>query len=238
MATLRGYWALVAALGAAQAGESLIAPGGIAALAFHGAQAHASVLPTDGPDGAGNAIRVVVRDTTTAGALQLRTLNTLPAMADQPCLISFQARMVVPAVAESDTGDVRVVVEHHQAPFVKSLAARVILRREWQEFHLPFRIRTRANTPFAEAYAPGTLRVGFHLGGRPQGIELADFRAILHGQEVPLESLPRTLLTYEGREADAPWRQAAAERIRQHRMADLTVRVVDEIGRASCRERV
>jgi len=38
--------------------------------------------------------------------------------------------------------------------------------------------------------------------------------------------------SYVGREADAPWRQAAAERIEKYRKGDITVVVADERGRA------
>lgn len=222
---------LATALAAAPQGESLIAAGGVAALEFRGSATVGSVEPVAGPGGEEGAVRATIRETGNPGSLQLRTLNAIEAKRDQVCLFSFRARMVEPAVPESDTGEARAVVEHNGAPFVKSLSARVILTREWQEYHLPFRVRTRHNTPFADGYAPGTLRIGFHLGGRPQVIELADFSAQAYGPETDFETLPRTMLHYEGREPDAAWRQPAAERIRRHRMADLTVRVVDAQGR-------
>ena len=49
--------------------------------------------------------------------------------------------------------------------------------------------------------------------------------------EVPgVRDLPQTRLTYKGREADAPWRKAAAERIDKLRKADLSIRVVNADG--------
>jgi len=42
--------------------------------------------------------------------------------------------------------------------------------------------------------------------------------------------LPETRVTYKGREADAPWRKAAAERIDKLRRADLSIRVVNADG--------
>ena len=40
----------------------------------------------------------------------------------------------------------------------------------------------------------------------------------------------RAQSNYGGRDADAPWRAAAAARIEQHRKGDFTLRVVDAAG--------
>ncbi len=58
------------------------------------------------------------------------------------------------------------------------------------------------------------------------GIELRKFAP---GTDV--KSLPRTLVTYAGREMDAAWRKAAAERIDKIRKAPLVVTVVDASGK-------
>jgi GH35 family endo-1,4-beta-xylanase len=46
-----------------------------------------------------------------------------------------------------------------------------------------------------------------------------------------VKSLPRTEVSYAGRNADAPWRKGAAERIEKIRKGDLTVTVVDTAGK-------
>jgi len=50
-------------------------------------------------------------------------------------------------------------------------------------------------------------------------------------RSVDVETLPRTSLTYEGREANAPWRKAAAQRIERLRKGDFRVLVVGKNGR-------
>ncbi|MCX7014553.1 MAG: endo-1,4-beta-xylanase [Candidatus Sumerlaeota bacterium] len=54
---------------------------------------------------------------------------------------------------------------------------------------------------------------------------------INYQSSVPLGKLPMTRHTYAGREPDAPWRQAADERIEKIRKGDLTVSVVDAAGK-------
>ena len=72
----------------------------------------------------------------------------------------------------------------------------------------------------------------FHLGAKSQELDLAGLTVLNLGPDVDTEKLPRTTISleYEGREADAAWRKAARERIRELRMSDLTLRVVDADG--------
>ncbi|MCK5803354.1 MAG: endo-1,4-beta-xylanase [Lentisphaeria bacterium] len=214
------------ALGAAlPKGDSLIGAGGLAALRRSGSSEAATITAQ-----VNGVVRVEVHRECTPSSVQLRALNTVEATRGAVCLVTFRGRMLEPAVMESDTGQVRVVVEHHGAPFIKSLAVRLILHREWQTFRLPFEIRAKRGANFAASYKPGTLRVGFKLGGSVQTIELADFQAFHFGSDVQVEDLPRTVLTYEGRAPNAPWRKEAEERIRSHRKAGLTVKVIDAKG--------
>ena len=51
------------------------------------------------------------------------------------------------------------------------------------------------------------------------------------GWPVKLDALSYTSSTYTGRAADAPWRNAAAERIEKIRKGDLTIAVTDAAGK-------
>lgn len=93
----------------------------------------------------------------------------------------------------------------------------------WKRFLIPMET--------AYAYEAGKLAVNINFGGSyVQDIEVAGFRLITYGQELPIEKLPVTRETYTGMEPDAPWRKAAAERIAKYRMADLRIVVVDAQG--------
>jgi hypothetical protein len=52
-----------------------------------------------------------------------------------------------------------------------------------------------------------------------------------YGNKETLESLPQHKVTYEGIEANAPWRKAAQERIDKLRKGDLRVLVLDAAGK-------
>ncbi|MBK1876692.1 endo-1,4-beta-xylanase [Pelagicoccus mobilis] len=106
----------------------------------------------------------------------------------------------------------------------KSVVRSVTSDKEWSEFLIPFE--------FAENYGVGEVALNFGMGaGRhAQTYELAGFEVYHYGTSLSVDDLPETALTYPGRELDATWRIAAAERIEQHRKGDFTLKVVDADG--------
>ena len=93
---------------------------------------------------------------------------------------------------------------------------------QWQVYYLGFKAE--------RAIADGKGALVFHLGQRAQGFEIGPVRVLNYGSSLELKDLPRTPVTYRGREAEAPWRKDALARIAQHRMAPLTVKVTDAAG--------
>ena len=79
-------------------------------------------------------------------------------------------------------------------------------------------------------YPAGAIHLSLHLGTQPQRISVGGLRAYALPPDADLGALPVNVLTYEGREPDAPWRAEAARRIDAHRRGDLAVRVVDADG--------
>jgi GH35 family endo-1,4-beta-xylanase len=69
------------------------------------------------------------------------------------------------------------------------------------------------------------------LGLAEQEIAIGGVSLLNFQQSQTLAALPQTRMTYKGREEDAPWRQAAADRIKANRMADLEIRVLDAQGK-------
>jgi GH35 family endo-1,4-beta-xylanase len=93
---------------------------------------------------------------------------------------------------------------------------------EWQEIHQPL---------IAARDAPaGKSEVTILLGDRIQTVEIAAVQVINYGPDFDFTKLPRPLVSYEGREADAPWRKAAMERIAKIRMADYSAQVLAADG--------
>ena len=78
--------------------------------------------------------------------------------------------------------------------------------------------------------AAGEVNFVFQLGTIPQEFEVANVLLWNLGPDADLDALPKTRLTYDGQEPDAPWRDEAQGRIDTHRMGDLAVSVVDAEG--------
>lgn len=92
---------------------------------------------------------------------------------------------------------------------------------QWQQYLIPFEA--------SGEFVPGQMRVGFHLAFQEQVIEFGGLAMINYGTSVAFDDLPQELQNdyYAGIEPDAPWRTAAADRIEQHRKADLQLQVLD-----------
>ena len=73
--------------------------------------------------------------------------------------------------------------------------------------------------------ANGSIRVD--LGEAGTIAEIADLRLINYGRHHDPAALPRSTVMYEGRAADAPWRQEALNRIERIRKGDIEILVVD-----------
>lgn len=94
---------------------------------------------------------------------------------------------------------------------------------EWQEIHQPL---------ISSRDAPkGKGEVTILLGEVVQTIEIAAIRVLNYGPDFDLSKLPRPKVTYHGREAEAPWRVAALDRIEKSRMADYSAQITDAEGR-------
>jgi len=80
-------------------------------------------------------------------------------------------------------------------------------------------------------FEAGKGNVSIHMGAAGPMIEVADLRVVNYGAEVKISDLPRSRVTYPGREKDAAWRKEALARIENIRKAELVVEVVDTNGK-------
>ena len=80
-------------------------------------------------------------------------------------------------------------------------------------------------------YEAGKGNVSIHVGAAGPMIEVADLRVVNYGTEVKIADLPRSRVTYAGREKEAVWRKEALARIEKIRKAELLVKVVDAEGK-------
>jgi len=115
-----------------------------------------------------------------------------------------------------------IVYELHHEPWDKSLESQHTVGSEWTLIDLPFVLD--------RDYAAGESKVAIRLGYPGQTIQLGGIQVLNYGQNFNKSLLPVTRASYAGREADAPWRKAAEQRIDQLRKADLQVIVKDTAG--------
>ena len=103
----------------------------------------------------------------------------------------------------------------------------------WTQTSIPIEIKelpfhSKSNGPIVE---PSQLRLLFRFDKYPQQFELGPV-SLLNCGPISVNKIPRSIIRYEGDEANAPWRKQAADRIEKIRKGDLAIRVVDKQGRA------
>lgn len=126
--------------------------------------------------------------------------------------------------AKSMTGSasVGIVYEMNKEPWEKSMEFQYSVGSDWTVIDVPFVAK--------RDFAPEASQFCVRLGYANQTIQIGGVELLNYGQGFDRSKLPLTRITYAGREADAPWRKAAAERIEKLRKADLTVTVKDPAG--------
>ncbi|HYC70256.1 MAG TPA: endo-1,4-beta-xylanase [Opitutaceae bacterium] len=161
------------------------------------------------------------RDLSPAWAAEVRTPLTRAVESGDVALVRFHARALSSA-DETGSGLVRVAVQLASAPYTQSLETTMSVGPEWREYLLPF--------SFRQALAAGAAELTFGLGFKRQVIEIGGVEIRHYGKAVAPADLPRTRFTYAGREADAPWRQAAIERIEKIRKSNFMIEIRDAAG--------
>jgi len=118
-------------------------------------------------------------------------------------------RLTLGALPESGTGIERGMIEQQSVAVVSS---------EWESFTFEWQA--------ARDYAPGEFRIEFRPNYFRETMQLRDPRVVDLGIEAPESE--RRGEAYPGHAAVAPWRAAADVRIREHRMAPLTITVAGQ----------
>lgn len=139
----------------------------------------------------------------------------------EPLLARFLARSLH-AKQESGEATVGFYFQQAKSPWDKSVAVQMSIGTAWQWFEIPF----VAHTNFRGGEATANLSFAFY----PQGLEFTAPEIFAFAPGTKVENLPRTRFTYEGREADAPWRSEALARIETLRVAPMRIRVLDARG--------
>ena len=170
------------------------------------------------------ALRVTVeREPEDAWRVQVKLPFERAVRQGDAVLVSFWMRTLG---SDDESGDGRVTALVKQTVGEKKKRLAEVLGTaggQWRRIDRAFTL--------PQGLAAGEAELSIWLGYRPQTVELGPVRVVNYGDEVEAKDLPRSRITYTGREPDAAWRAEAERRIERHRKADLTVRVVDAAGR-------
>jgi GH35 family endo-1,4-beta-xylanase len=136
-------------------------------------------------------------------------------------LLTVWAR-TVSTQQEDGLGTLTAYVQQSSRPFNPSLMETVTFGSEWTRIDLPFVVQ--------QNYPADNDELTLGLGGAQQVVQLGGVSLRRMPPGTAMQDLPVYRITYDGRDADAPWRAAAVERIAEHRTSPLRVRVVDAAG--------
>lgn len=119
-------------------------------------------------------------------------------------------------VTGSDTGRATAKVQMSTSPWTDIGGdAEIELFREWRDYPVLF-VATE-NLP------AGKAEFVLHVARQRQRIEIASVRVLAYPETMDTALFPRIRRSYAGREADAPWRKEALERIERERKKNLKV---------------
>jgi endo-1,4-beta-xylanase len=142
---------------------------------------------------------------------------------DQVCLAVVKARTTRTDKVDGK-GRITVAVQNTQNYKATPLWKNWVVGKEWDTTFFSF--VTEHEVPEGAGIAK------INVGETQQAIEIADFQIYTFPVGFDIFKAPQMKKTYEGRELNAPWRVAAAERIAKHRLGQVTVCAVDAEGKA------
>ncbi len=197
-------------------------PESFTALLPEGAESSAQIVAAAGP-GFDTAWRVTTgKNVVNIGDVELATLSAIPVEEGGAGLLHLWMRTLSTA-DETGRGRVYALVRKNGVDFNSSLIATLDAGKEWQEYTLPF--------TFIGSYPEQGAFLHLDFGYPGQVVEVGAVEILYYGKTLRAKDLPRTRFTYAGREADAPWRKAALERIEEIRKSPLAVHVRDASGK-------
>ena len=120
--------------------------------------------------------------------------------------------------------ELAVVYELNQAPHTKSVDISVTASSEWTPIDIPFTAK--------QDFKAGGGQLAVRLALAQQIVQIGGLELLNYGNSVKPSDLPHVNMDYAGREANAPWRAAAMERIETLRKSDMRLIVTDSAGKA------
>ncbi|MBN1894488.1 endo-1,4-beta-xylanase [bacterium] len=113
-------------------------------------------------------------------------------------------------------------IQRNTSPWTGLGSSSLAFKTSWQKRY----VAAQAQNDFDA----GTVEFTVHLGYFEQRVEIGGILAFNLGQGIDMDDLPINPLYWDGMEADAPWRAAAAARIENQRKGNLRVIVENRNG--------
>jgi len=135
------------------------------------------------------------------------------------------ARFAVKTIyAKQESGEAALYFFVQQSvTFDKSIITDISAGPEWKTFDIPFIAASDMNT--------GETAICFSFGALAQKVEIANLQILNFEKKIQLAELPVTKFTYQGREANATWRNAALKKIEENRVTPFIIKVVNSKGK-------
>ncbi len=131
-------------------------------------------------------------------------------------LVSFEAKTIKSSL---ETGEAKLNILFRQTSSYKdNLVATQSISSNWQKYYIPF--ESNVNLTKEE------FKLIFHYGFKPQSFQVKHIKFEVFPEGTHISTLPKTLITYKGMEANAPWRIAAEARIEAIRKGDFKILIV------------
>ncbi len=171
----------------------------------------------------GKRITITHPNEAKAYSAQFTTHCTGAIAKNEPVMAIIKARVVGDAVF----GEVQAKLQLKAAPCTSfGPTISIAIHHEWMEQPVTF---------VAEETIPADkVAVVLLCGQKAQSLEIESIRVLKYDAGTDIKSFPRAKgikRNYAGREADAPWRKAALERIEKERKADLSLTVSGADGK-------
>lgn len=132
--------------------------------------------------------------------------------------------VVTTRVAGGETGSLEAKLQLAGAPYTQATSPTGIsLSPAWTDYPLLFVVEN----PIPE----GKSSMNLFCAHAAQVVEVSAIRVLRYAPETDVSRFPRVRRSYAGREADAPWRKAALERIGKIRKADCSLVLTDPTGK-------
>lgn len=142
-------------------------------------------------------------------------------------MLTFYARAIRP-IAETDAGQVNATLFTTEEPRDGAGKSEILIDTQWKKYYAVWPVLMKRHPEPAKA---GKMMLMLNMGLPPQVVQVADLHVLSFPAGVSAKDLPQKPNTYEGREANAAWRAPAADRIEKYRKGDLSVQVVDAVGK-------